>query len=175
MRTFAWALVAGWLVLPLSTMAAADDPCAAFTWDVHHERELFAAAPQSVAATAKLAAAPALAGEHLYALQLLPQAQVSFVVAPGKHRSTDGPYAGLARVTVPQAGSYRISLDAPLWIDVLANGGALAARDFQGRPGCSAPHKIVEFELPAHTPLTLQFSGAQSATVKLALTRSPGP
>lgn len=58
-------------------------------------------------------------------------------------------------MTVAQASSYRISLDAPLWIDVLANGGALAARDFQGRAGCSAPHKIVEFELPANTPLTL--------------------
>jgi len=75
---------------------------------------------------------------------------------------------------VPQAGNYRISLDAPLWIDVLADAAALPARDFQGRPGCSAPHKIVEFELPGNTPLTLQFSGAQSATVRLAITRSPG-
>jgi hypothetical protein len=175
MRTLSSALVGGLLVLLLNTAAAADDPCAGFTWDVHHERELFAAAPQTVAAAATLVAAPALAGEHLYALQLLQQAQVTFVVAPGKHPSAEGAYAGLARVTVPQGGSYRISLDAPLWIDVLANGGALAARDFQGRPGCSAPHKIVEFELPANTPLTLQFSGAQSATVKLAITRSPGP
>ena len=79
---------------------------------------MFAAAPRTVATAATLVAAPALAGEHLYALQLLQQAQISFVVAPGKHRSADGPYAGLARVTVPQAGSYRISLDAPLWIDV---------------------------------------------------------
>jgi len=159
----------------LSTAAAADDPCAAFTWDVHHERELFAAAPQSVAAAAKLAAAPALAAEHLYALQLMQQSQVIFAVPPGKHRSADGPYAGLARVTVPQAGAYRISLDAPLWVDLLVNGGALTARDFQGRPGCSAPHKVVEFELPANTPLTLQFSGAQSATVKIAVTRTPVP
>jgi hypothetical protein len=175
MRTLPSALVGGLLVLLLNTAASADDPCAGFTWDVHHERELFAAAPRTVATAATLVAAPALAGERLYALQLLQQAQVSFVVAPRKHRSADGPYAGLARVTVPQAGSYRISLDAPLWIDVLANAAALAARDFQGRPGCSAPHKIVEFELPANTPLTLQFSGAQSATVKLALSRSPGP
>lgn len=94
MRTLASALVVGWLVLPLSTTAAADDPCAAFTWDVHHERELFAAAPQTVAAAAKLAAAPALAGEHLYALQLLPQAQVSFVVAPGRHPAPTVPTRG---------------------------------------------------------------------------------
>jgi hypothetical protein len=174
MRTLASALMGGMLVLLLNSVAAADDPCGGFTWDVHHERELFAAAPHTVAAAATLVAAPALATEHLYALQLLQQGQVSFVVAPGKHRSADGPYAGLARVSVPQAGNYRISLDAPLWIDVLANAAALPARDFQGRPGCSAPHKIVEFELPGNTPLTLQFSGAQSATVKLAITRSPG-
>src|SRR5580693_6081276 len=133
MRTLASALMGGMLVLLLNSAAAADDPCGGFTWDVHHERELFAAAPHTVAAAATLVAAPALAAEHLYALQLLQQGQVSFVVAPGKHRSADGPYAGLARVSVPQAGNYRISLDAPLWIDVLADAAALPARDFQGR------------------------------------------
>jgi hypothetical protein len=56
---------------------------------------------------------------------------------------------------------------------VLANGALIASRDFQGRPGCSAPHKIVEFALPASTPLTLEFSGGSAPEVKVTITHSP--
>jgi hypothetical protein len=69
---------------------------------------------------------------------------------------------------------YRIALDQPLWVDVIANGTVVQAKDFQGRPGCNAPHKIVEFLLPAASPITLQFSGSAVRVVKVTVTRSPG-
>ena len=76
-------------------------------------------------------------------------------------------------LTVGTAGVYRISLSQPLWIDVIANGAVVPAKDFQGRPGCDAPHKIVEFVLPARAPITLQFSGGSVPAVKVSVTRSP--
>jgi hypothetical protein len=152
--------------------AHADDPCAAFTWDVRHERTLFAQSPQAVMAE-QVAAAPTLAPEQLYQLKLRKQSEVTFVTPPGRKTPNDGTYAGLARLTVDKTGVYRVALDQPFWVDVLANGSLVRAKDFQGRPGCNAPHKIVEFLLPARTPITLQFSGGSTPTVKFTVTRTP--
>ena len=154
-------------------LAHADDPCAAFTWDVRHERTLFGERPRPLTAGSTLAAAPAAVTDQLYALKLTGQAEVTFPKAPGKSPRNEAAYAGLLRLTVGAAGVYRISLDQPVWVDVIANGSVVPARDHQGRPGCNAPHKIVEFVLPAGTPVTLQFSGGNVATAKVAVTRSP--
>jgi hypothetical protein len=153
-------------------VARADDPCAAFTWDVGRERALFASEPEILAAGTAVAS-PSLAPDRLYQLRLSDQPEVAFAVPPGKSRPTDGAYAGLANVTVDVAGVYRISLDQPSWLDVVVSGALIRSKDFQGRPDCNAPHKIVEFVLPAGTPLTLQFSGAASPAVKVTVTRSP--
>jgi hypothetical protein len=40
-------------------------------------------------------------------------------------------------------------------------------------PGCNAPHKIVEFVLPAASVLRLQSSGAIGPAVKVTVSRSP--
>jgi hypothetical protein len=165
-----WALL--WLALA-ATGARADDPCATFAWDVAHERALFATEPTSLAAGTAVASAPSLAPDRLYELRLSLQPEVAFAVAPGRAKQTDGGRAGLAQLTVAVAGLYRISIDRPFWLDVVAGGALVGSKDFQGRPGCSAPHKIVEFTLAAGMPLTLQFSGAASPTLKVAITRSP--
>jgi hypothetical protein len=153
----------------------ADDPCDAFTWNVTHERQLFSQDPQTLPAGRTPAAAPALGLDRLYELELSAQPEITFAVPPGKKWPKEATYAGLATLTVPTAGSYRISLDQAAWIDVVANGAPLTARDFQGRPGCSAPHKIVEFALPASTPLTIQFSGGVVSLLRVTLTRAPAP
>jgi len=154
-------------------VARADDPCAGFAWDLTQERALFAGDPQPSAAGKDVATAPELTATHLYQLDLAPQAAVTLAVAPGKTRMTDGAYAGLARLTVNTPGVYRISVDEPFWLDVVAGRESLASQDFQGRPGCNAPHKIVEFALPAGVPLVLQLSGAASPTVRVTVTRAP--
>ena len=50
-------------------LARADDPCAAFTWDVRHERTLFSQQPQSLAVGQTLAASPAIVTDQLYQLE----------------------------------------------------------------------------------------------------------
>jgi hypothetical protein len=150
------------------------DPCAGFSWDVRRERALFSEAPQKLAAGASAADAPAITLDRLYELALVSYSGVHFAATPGKSGSTEG-HAGLATLSLASAGVYRVALDAPVWVDVIAHGTAITSRDFQGRHGCHAPHKVVEFELPAGTPLTLQLSAAKAATVRIAVLRAPPP
>ncbi|HEY6452968.1 MAG TPA: hypothetical protein VIX87_10265 [Steroidobacteraceae bacterium] len=134
------------------------------------ERALFAGAPAAMPAGTDTASAPVLAPGRLYALQLHPVAQVSFETTPGRHRAPSDEYAGLAALRIAHPGSYRIAVDAPFWVDVVADGGLMDPRAFQGAPGCSAPHKILEFEFPVARQLVLQFSGAADHVVRLSIT-----
>jgi hypothetical protein len=154
-------------------LARADDACATFTWDVSHERRLFSQQPEAMAAGETVAAAPAVTVDHLYQLKLIAQAGVTFL-APEKKPKSGEAYAGLARLTIRSPGVYRISLDQPVWVDVIANGTVVPAKDHQGSRGCNAPHKIVEFILPAATPLALQFSVSSVPVVNVTVTRAPG-
>lgn len=164
------------LLLPPAAFASdAGDPCAGFAWDVHHERTLFGAKPLSLAAGKDAVSSPALTTDRLYELKMSALPQVAFAVAPGRRSASAAAYGGLATLTVAQPGVYRISINRPFWVDVLADGAAIRARDFQGRPGCNAPHKIVEFVLPAATRLTLQFSGDAASTIRVAVSRPPQP
>jgi hypothetical protein len=154
-----------------ASRALADEPCAGFKWDVSKERALFGSSALPQAAGKNSVSAPGLVPNRLYRLQLLPASEVAFSVPPGKKPLIEGTYAGLAALKIPASGSYRISVDLPLWIDVAAQGQLVPAKDYEGQQGCDAPHKIVEFELDAKQPLLLQFSGTPEATVRLTVTR----
>jgi hypothetical protein len=149
---------------------AADDACAGFKWDVAHEHALFATAAEALSAGIDVASAPSLAPDRLYELAVAPQDQVKFALPPGRKAPVQGASAGLARLHVAGAGDWRISLDQGFWVDVVAGPELLAARDFQGRPDCQAPHKIVLYRLPGGQDLILQFSGAAASHVRVAIT-----
>lgn len=158
--------------LALAAVARADDPCDGFAWDVRVERALFAREAQPATAAPAAALAPELAVATPYALLLVPQEQVQFAVTPGKKTVPAGAHGGLVTTRVSRAGRFRISLDAPAWIDVVAAGQTLRSQAFQGRAGCSAPHKVVEFELPAGQVL-IQVSAAGPDRVRLTVTEAP--
>ncbi|HME39014.1 MAG TPA: hypothetical protein VKG63_08635 [Steroidobacteraceae bacterium] len=163
------ALVLGGAALP----AFADDACVDFKWDVRAERALFAQTPTALAAGQTAASAAAVVPNRPYSLRLLAQDQVAFVAAPGKKLQSPPAYGGLAKLQIAAPGSYRISVDLPLWIDVVAQGALVPASDFQGQHSCSAPHKIVVFDLTGVQPFVLQLSNAASATVLLTITPAP--
>ena len=154
--------------------ALAQDPCASFKWDVQHERALFASTPRDMSAGRDLASAPVVTPDHLYELTLISQDQIDYAIAPDKS-SKPGASGGLARIAIAAAGTYRFSVDQSLWIDVAANGALLVSKEFQGSAGCTAPHKIVEFDLPAGAQLTLQLSGGIGTKALLTLTSAPPP
>lgn len=159
--------------LPLLTRAWADDRCVAFSWDVRHERELFSKEPVDLASGRAFADAPLLTADRLYELELRAQPEVTFAAPPSRSWPQEATYAGLARLTVETAGIYRFSMDQPAWIDVVTNGTVLHSRDSQSRDGCSAPHKLVEFALPAGKPLILEFSSSVTPSMRITVTRSP--
>lgn len=162
------------LTLLLGAGALADDPCASFRWDVSKERALFGSPAHPLTAGSDRSSAAVVEPDRLYELQLKPQDRVSFSVPPARTTPSDRSYAGLAALKISTSGSYRISADLPLWIDVAANGKLVRAKDYEGQQGCNAPHKIVVFELDASEPLLLQLSGASGAIVRLTVTRAPG-
>ncbi|HWJ34634.1 MAG TPA: hypothetical protein VNR70_05185 [Steroidobacteraceae bacterium] len=162
-------VLAGGAAIP----AFAADPCSGFKWDVSKEHALFSGPSVALSAGKDLASAPTIGADRLYQLELLPQTDVSFALAPGKKMLTDGAFAGLAALELDTPGNYRVSVDVPFWIDVIANGKLAATRDFQGQQSCDAPHKIVEFDLTGAKQFVLQMSGSAKASVRLTVTQAP--
>ena len=161
------------VVFGASGKAFADDTCVDFKWDVTQERGLFAGTATQLPAGADAKSAPVMQLNHLYALKLMPQDQVTFAATPGKKTPSAGSNAGVFTFKLPASGSYRVAIDMPFWIDVVSNGALVAAKDFQGQHGCGAPHKIVEFELAGTRPFFLQLSNAASSSVRLTITATP--
>jgi hypothetical protein len=163
------ALTLGAAILP----ALADDACVDFKWDVSKERALFAETPAELTAGKDSVSAPIVVPNRLYTLRLMTQPQVAFPATPGKKVPTPSAYAGLATLKIPAAGSYRIAVDLPVWIDVVSNGTLVQPTDYEGQHHCSAPHKIVEFSLAGGQPFVLQISNAVEDHVLLTVTPSP--
>ena len=67
-------------------------------------------------------------------------------------------------------GQYRVSADVALWIDVVANGKVIPSVDFGSAHDCSAPRKVVVYDLPATQALTVQLSGSSAAQAHITLT-----
>jgi hypothetical protein len=150
--------------------AYAADPCDGFTWNVSHERAVFATSAVAVTAAAITGPMPSLDVDKLYDIALTPQDKVSFVMAPAKKALPDGAYAGLLKLHIPNAGKYRVSMSEGFWIDVIADGKFAPTDDFTGMRECRAPRKIVQYSLPAGDDLVLQFSNANSPSVKVTIT-----
>jgi hypothetical protein len=145
------------------------DPCGGYKWDVTAERALFAASPKAVAAGKDRASAAPVFANQLFTVTLHPVSEVSFPVTPGR-APPSGSFAGLVALTVPAPGKYRIAVDVPLWIDVA--GGAILAPvlDYEGQHDCSAPRKVVVFDLQGGTNWTLEVSAADRVAVRLTVT-----
>jgi hypothetical protein len=158
--------VAGSCAVP----ALATDPCSGFKWDIAREHALFAGQSTVLTAGKDVASAPTMGADRLYQLQLMPQTEIIFAVPPGKKMLTDGASAGLATLKLDAPGNYRVSVDVPVWIDLVADGKLAATRDFQGQQSCDAPHKIVEFDLSGAKHYVLQVSASSKASVRVTVT-----
>jgi hypothetical protein len=162
------------LVAAALSSARADDACTDFKWDVTKERALFAGAPTTIKAGTDAKTAPSLVPGKLYQLQLASQASVNFVLEPGRKSRAYSDHGGVAILKMPTSGAYRVSVDMPLWMDIVANATLLPATDFQGQRDCKAPHKIVVFDLAVDQTLTLQLSSSPADSVRVTITPAPG-
>jgi len=162
------ALLVGGAAVP----AVADNDCVDFKWDVSKERALFGQAPVELTAGNDSKSAPGIVPNRLYKLRLAVQDHVVFSVPPGRRMTGTPAFAGLAALRIEAPGSYRVAIDLPLWIDVVSNGNLVQPTDYQGQHACSAPHKIVVFDLGSQ-PVILQFSNAFQDDVLLTVTAAP--
>lgn len=165
------ALALSALLLAAAT-AAADEPCAGFTWNVAAERALFDGRAVDVVAGKDVGTAPAIVAATAYSVALAPQALVAFAAPPGKAAVPDGANGGVLTVYLGHGGRYRLSVDVPAWVDVIAGGKPTPSQAFQGSHGCNAPHKIVEFDLPPGQTV-IQISASLPPRVRLAVTEAP--
>ncbi len=151
------------------SVRAETDPCSGYKWDVSKERALFGTAAKQASAGKSSVSATPVSVNQLYELTLSPVTQVSFPVTPGKSPPS-GSYAGILALAVPAKGKYRIAVDVPLWIDVTAGAVLAPALDYEGLHDCSAPRKVVVFDLDGSSDWLLQLSASDRAQVRLTVT-----
>ena len=136
------------------------DTCQAVGWDMSRELAAFSRPTVRVTAGAARMDMPALKLDQVYILELRPQSDVQFVHAPDKAPRASEPTAGLTSFIATKSGKYRVTVDSPLWIDVITPTGLVPPSSFNGWHECSVFRKSVEFSLQA----------GQVVLVRMALT-----
>ncbi|HYA07822.1 MAG TPA: hypothetical protein VEF90_18185, partial [Xanthobacteraceae bacterium] len=69
----------------------------------------------------------------------------------------------------PQAGTYKVTLSAAAWVDVVQAGRLIKSKAFSGAVGCAGIRKSVKFDLAA-APFTIEISGVAADAIRVALT-----
>jgi hypothetical protein len=158
-------------VLGVSPAGAQDLPanCRSAGWDMTREVSLFKSTAENVPAGASEANLPPLELDVLYVLKLRPQTEVKYLQASDKKSLVQSPLGGLAAFSVKSDGQYRITVDAPLWIDVVGPGGTIAPSTYMGWHECRLFRKSVEYALRGGQSYLLQLSEATPELVRVVL------
>ena len=104
-------------------------------------------------------------------LNLIPEGAMHFAASPGRAVDAQS-FAGLASLRVDKAGTYRVALDSPAWIDVVAGGKALESVNHSHGPECSGIGKMVDFALQPGRYL-VQLTGSVPQKVRVMVTLVP--
>lgn len=95
-------------------------------------------------------------------MSLHPAGEIRFPATPGK----TGGSGGLAEIVIEQAGNYRVALGTPAWIDLVAEGKALASIAHGHGPKCTTIRKMVDFTLnPGRYTLTISANSSDQTQV----------
>jgi hypothetical protein len=155
-----------------ASAAKADDGCLDFKWDVSKERQVFSTEAAVLKSGTDAASAPSMEPNRLYRIAMVPAASVKFAVPPGRTSNADS-YAGLVKLKITQGGVYRVSLELPIWVDVVSGNELANPFDYQGQRSCAAPHKIVIFDLTGPKTYVLQLVGTNAESVRISVTTAP--
>lgn len=100
---------------------------------------------------------------------LVPLADAKLPVAPERTPKSQDLFGGFIQIAAPvKAGTYRITLSLPGWIDVVQDNQRIRSTAATGATGCEGVRKSVKFELAA-SPFTVQLSGIEARTIGLAI------
>lgn len=150
------------LALSANPAAAAEQGCAGFAWNLDAERALLAAPRTEPEATVPVRRR----------LVLKPLVEAALPKPPERAPRAPGSLAGATTVTIPEAGLYRVTLDAEAWLDVIQDGAYRRAEAFTGARGCPGIRKSVRFRLEGGRAV-VQVSGTSADAIAVAVTREP--
>ncbi len=158
--------------LGAANVAAADDlsaSCEARGWDMAGEISAFKSTAENVPAGAAVGALPPLELGVLYVLKLRAQAEVGYVQISSKKSLVQAPLGGMTSFAVDKPGIYRITVDSPLWIDVVGPDGTIVPSGFTGWHDCRLFRKSIEYTLKGPESYVLQFSEATPELVRVVI------
>jgi len=104
-------------------------------------------------------------------LLLLPDGEVTYLTLP-KGEGEAASFGGMASFTVEQAGTYRVGLSEPVWVDVVEDGKPAETLRFGPGPACSGIRKAVSFELKPGVHV-LEISGGKTPEAGVLVERLP--
>lgn len=155
------------IALSIAAPALAQEPvgCDKFKWPLDHERALLASA-SPIASGAQMPKAL----DAAVTLALGPLADAKLPVPPSRTPKLPESTAGFVTVAaLAKAGTYRVTLSAPSWIDVIQGGKVLQSTAFSGATGCAGVRKSVKFDLLA-APFTVELSGTLAHAIGFVVT-----
>lgn len=100
---------------------------------------------------------------------LAPPADAKLPMPPSRPAKSADSFAGFIRAAAPaKAGTYKITLSAAGWIDVVQDGHAVKSVAFSGATGCEGIRKSVKFDLAAQ-PFTVELSAIAANSIRLVI------
>jgi len=156
------------LLILASASAAAQEPsgCDKFKWPLDKERATLNGTDLPKVNSGERIAWP-IPFAATIGLSKLADAKLPFT--PERAPKSAASFAGFVQVSAPpKAVTYKITLSAESWIDVVQDGHTVKSSAFSGATGCEGVRKSVKFEL-APQPFTLQLSGASADSIRIVV------
>jgi hypothetical protein len=156
------------LALFATAPALADEPvgCDKFKWPLDKERLTLTGTDLPKILSGERVALPLPFGAIV---ALKPLGAAKLPVTPERTPKSSDSFAGFFEVPAPKkSATYRITLAAEGWIDVVQDGRAVKASAFSGALGCDGVRKSVKFPLAA-APFTVALSGIAADEIKLVI------
>ena len=155
-------------VLLAAAPALADEPvgCDKFKWPLDKERATLTGTDLPSITLGERVGLPIPFGA---VVALKPFAEVKLPMPPERAPKSPDSFAGFFDVPAPKiAGTYKITLSAEGWIDVVQDGHTVKSAGSAGALGCEGVRKSVKFELTAAT-FTVELTGVATDTIKLVI------
>jgi hypothetical protein len=156
------------LAAPALAQETAKEPvgCDKFKWPLDKERATLTGTDLPKIESGTQVAFPVPFGAIV---ALKPLADAKLPTPPEVAPKSPDSFAGFFAVRAPgRAGTYKITIAAPAWIDVVQADKAVKSGDFSGALGCEGARKSVKFDLAAK-PFTVELSGVGADSIKLAI------
>jgi len=135
--------------------------CDKFKWPVDRERALLA--------VAKPVAIGADVVDGSARLNLVPITEIRLPTEPSRRPKPDTFSGFVGYPSPPHAGTFRVTISEPGWIDVVQEGERIKSGPFSGVTGCEGIRKSVKFDLKA-SPFIVEISGSPVKDIAIAVT-----